>query len=797
MDDASNILRDIERKVSVGDNQKSFNLLYSSVDKVNVDDFHVQCDGKGPTLTVLYGKYNTIFGGYTSQEWCSDKQRTKRDENAFLFYKNDHAEATCTFLPIKEKFVDRAITCDANFGPTFGGGAFFWEAYDLQTFKKDNKKSESEREAGSYMKLNGAVNFGCAYGLEDNQMPRRGASATRREARFEDSFRENCTIGTPRQKDINAGALVVKRIEVYQVVDDQLQEPWRTKPSDTEMEEIRKKLEKMEPLPGLGIKTYNILLVGVIGSGKSSFYNTLATVFMGAVKSHAPARDAPTSVTNEIHAYELKSKSGKPLNLRIFDIRGFEAERGYEHEFDLLLNGRLPVGFSFPDQPGPIQQGELVNASLKDEIHLVCFVTGTSNLDTITDDLHKHITSIQKSINRKGLPMVVVATKFDDLCQKISEDANRVYRSPKARDATKTVSNFFGIQEKYIFPIVNYVNDENIKDGKERLALQALNTMIELTRDYLENHKEMASKLDRWSERASKLHIPRHSNEKEIELMKIGAEFEELGDNVLRVLCVGPVYSGKTSFIDSISSALRDEIYSKATGGYATGRKPKDGHLESSTERYKMYQMKYKHESEDIIDSNVFIGDIPGFQESDGIQLDDVKNVILGHVPIRYKIIQGMKRGSKKFKHRPLKKDKVHCVCFVFDVSTPADELSEKMQKTLKSLQAWLLDKDIPYIVILTKGDLLSDVVDECKLHVFENKILKENKDILIDMFKFKQSKMFPVINYIHEDTVVPESDALLLSAFKEILKLGKEYLEDMDEDGSEDSDDEENGTEA
>jgi hypothetical protein len=34
-------------------------------------------------------------------------------------------------------------------------------------------------------------------------------------------------------------------------------------------------------------------------------------------------------------------------------------------------------------------------------------------------------------------------------------------------------------------------------------------------------------------------------------------------------------------------------------------------------------------------------------------------------------------------------------------------------------------------------------------------------------------------------------------AAFKEILKLGKEYLEDMDEDGSDDSDDEENGSEA
>ncbi|XP_053404081.1 uncharacterized protein LOC128558524 isoform X2 [Mercenaria mercenaria] len=796
MSDVSSILRDIEKKVSGDENKKSFNLLYSSTDRVNVEKFHVNCDGKGPTVTVLYGKYNTIFGGYTSQEWCSDNKRTKRDEHAFLFYKNDHAEAKCVFLPIKANMADRAITCDANFGPTFGGGSLFWEYYDLQAFKKDSKP-ESERKEG-YIQLNGTINFGCAYGIEDKQKQNQEASATgRNRQKLEDDFETKCTVKSPGKKDINAGMLIIKRIEVYQVVDDQLPEPWRKKPTDKEIDEMRRILENLEPLPGLGIKTYNILLVGVIGSGKSSFYNTLATVFTGSVKSHAPARDAPTSVTNEIHAYELKSRSGKQLNLRIFDIRGFEAERGYDHEFELLLNGRLPVGFSFPDQPAPVREDVLLNGSLKDQIHLVCFVTGTSNLDTITDDLHKRITVIQKSINKKGLPMVVVATKFDDLCPKISEDANRVYRSPKARDATNTVSNFFGIQEKYIFPIVNYVNDEEIKDGKDRLAMQALDAMVRLTKDYLENHKEMASKLDRWSDRANKLHIPRHENEKEVVLMKLGGELTELGDDVLRVLCIGAVHSGKTSFIDSISSALRDEIYSKAAGGYATGRKSQGGHLVSTTERFQMYQMKYKHESEDIIGSNVYIGDLPGFQESGGIQLDAVKYVIQGHVPNRFKIKDGIKRDSRRFKHRPQKNDKIHCVCFVFDISTPADELPVNIQETFKSLQSWLLDKDIPYVAILTKGDLLSDAVEECKLHVFDNKILKENKDKLIDMFKFKQSKMFPVINYIHEDTVVPESDALLISAFREILKLGKEYLEDMDDEDTDDGDNEENGSEA
>ena len=85
--------------------------------------------------------------------------------------------------------------------------------------------------------------------------------------------------------------------------------------------------------------------------------------------------------------------------------------------------------------------------------------------------------------------MVVVATKYDELCPKISENADTVYKSPKARDTTKDVSTFFGIQEKFIFPVINYVNEEVISVGKNRLALQALYSMVEITKDYLETHR--------------------------------------------------------------------------------------------------------------------------------------------------------------------------------------------------------------------------------------------------------------------------------------------------------------------
>ncbi|XP_053404586.1 interferon-induced protein 44-like [Mercenaria mercenaria] len=156
----------------------------------------------------------------------------------------------------------------------------------------------------------------------------------------------------------------------------------------------------------------------------------------------------------------------------------------------------------------------------------------------------------------------------------------------------------------------------------------------------------------------------------------------------------------------------------------------------------------------------------------------------------------GINRDSKKFKKCPEKKDKVKCVCFVFDISMPADELPGKIQETFKNFQRWLRHKEIPYIVVLTKGDLLNADVGEGKYQVFENNTLKENKDKLIKMFGFKQSKMFPVVNYIHEDTVVPKSDALLIAALREILKLGKEYFEDIDDTDTDESDYEENGSE-
>ncbi|XP_053392377.1 uncharacterized protein LOC123566532, partial [Mercenaria mercenaria] len=466
---SKNVLRAVGARISNGKNNKSFKLLYcASIDSnvaPDVEKFHLKCDSKKPTLTILHGKHNTIFGGYTGVEWSSSKHDTRKDTEAFLFYMNDNEGAVCKFFPVKDNKTDLAITCDANFGPTFGANSFM-KNYDLQVFKKDSKPESKQK--GNFFQLNGVFDIGNVYNTND---------ADGRKV---------------KSKDINSGMLTVQKIEVLHVIDDEYHEPWRTQLKDEHVRQMKKELTMKEPIPGLGIKKYNILLIGTIGVGKSSFYNTLATVFGDKVKTHAPARESKGSVTNEVKAYTIETEKGEELCVRIFDIRGFESQRGYEHELAHILNGQLRIGYKFPEQMSePTEEDKRKPETLDDEIHLLCFLTGPP--ENYNNAQIKEIDNIKHTTDLKGLPLVVVATKFDEQCLNITEDVDHLYKCKKSKDTTEDIAKFFKIQENHVLPVVNYTS-ENVKSkGKDRLALQAFHKMIEVTEDFLAQHKDKCS----------------------------------------------------------------------------------------------------------------------------------------------------------------------------------------------------------------------------------------------------------------------------------------------------------------
>ena len=63
---------------------------HAKTDGSAASTFHDNCDGKGPTVTVIkYGSY--IFGGYTDVSWRSSKYLSDR----FLAIRNHRAECYC------------------------------------------------------------------------------------------------------------------------------------------------------------------------------------------------------------------------------------------------------------------------------------------------------------------------------------------------------------------------------------------------------------------------------------------------------------------------------------------------------------------------------------------------------------------------------------------------------------------------------------------------------------------------------------------------------------------------------
>ena len=66
----------------------NFELIFTmSKNGSNSDDFHIYCDNKGPTLTLIKTKKNQIFGGFTPLDWNKGNSVTIKDPSnqTFIF----------------------------------------------------------------------------------------------------------------------------------------------------------------------------------------------------------------------------------------------------------------------------------------------------------------------------------------------------------------------------------------------------------------------------------------------------------------------------------------------------------------------------------------------------------------------------------------------------------------------------------------------------------------------------------------------------------------------------------------
>ena len=89
-------------------------LWKGSRDGFTASKFHSNCDGKGPTLTVIQSTDGVIFGGYTSLSWNGNNSYYQ-DDAAFIY-------SITKGYKVSKQNNTSSIRCYSVYGPLFGGG---------------------------------------------------------------------------------------------------------------------------------------------------------------------------------------------------------------------------------------------------------------------------------------------------------------------------------------------------------------------------------------------------------------------------------------------------------------------------------------------------------------------------------------------------------------------------------------------------------------------------------------------------------------------------------------------------
>ncbi|XP_031159779.1 interferon-induced protein 44-like isoform X1 [Sander lucioperca] len=405
--------------------------------------FHQRCDNRCPTLSVGYNASGYVFGGYTKQPFSQSGQYVQ-DGQAFLF---TFSGEKLIKYPVTEPAY--AVRMVANSGPYFG------EALVLV----NGSQAVVHNNPGNYYNFNAAEMHG---------------------------------------NDLN-----LAECEVYEVEETtELESPWRTITWESE-----KKKELMET-----VKTYKptvssvpqvrVLLIGPVGAGKSSFFNSINSVFRGHVTSQAIAGSSTTSLTTQFRTYSMKAgRDGKLLPIILCDTMGLEESTGAGLDIDdisSILKGHLPDRYQFnPSAPLHSEtSGYRKSPGLKDKIHCVAYVTDACKVSIMPTKLEEKLNAIRRKVNLMGIPQLVLVTKVDEACPLVTENVRNIYKSGYIKEIMQEVSARLGVPLSCVVPVKNYSEELELDPNCDILLLSAIIQMLRFADNYFDEISDQFSNIE-------------------------------------------------------------------------------------------------------------------------------------------------------------------------------------------------------------------------------------------------------------------------------------------------------------
>lgn len=424
-------------------NHANISLLFkASVHGYSTTTFHQKCNRQGPTVVVAYNNSGYVFGAYTSKDYGQTGQNVV-DEKAFLFSYNDN-KVKADPMRVVSGNPQYAFT---DSGPHFGSLVFLY----------NNTATVYSNPAGQYQ--------------------------------FDPLL-------------MHGNDLQLVECEVYRVEDcgALMEKPWRNVQWNAERRKgLLGTISEWKPSVS-SVRQARILMVGPVGAGKSSFFNSINSVFKGYVSGQANTGTAGSSLTTQFRTYSIKPTSSVThIPFALCDTMGLEEglNAGLDlDDFSNILRGHVQDRYQF-NPSMPIQPGmpHFINSpGLKDKIHCVVYVIDACKVKILSDKMIDKFAVFRRKANQLNVPQLVLLTKVDEACPFVAEDLKNVYQSHYINRMMQEVSAQLGVSLSAVVPVKNYSKEVDIEPQNDILLLTAVIQMLRAAEGYFDDYDNVVEK---------------------------------------------------------------------------------------------------------------------------------------------------------------------------------------------------------------------------------------------------------------------------------------------------------------